>query len=118
MILFLLFWKARPLVKLTQFTHWCIRETLIAPSFICCGAVASAAAIQRLSCSQRRRVIDLCERDMFRRYLANRSGRSSPDADNKDRQFSLRTRCHTASRGVVFSLGGDGDGEDQPTLRR
>src|SRR3974390_3069518 len=107
----LLFRQARPLFKLTRSAHRRIRKTLAAPSFICCGA-------QKPSCSQSTGVIDLCQRDMFRRYLANRSGSFSPDADNKDRQFSLRTRCHTSVAGDVISLGGDGDGEDQPTLCR
>ena len=41
-----------------------------------------------------------------------------PDADNKDSRYAERRRPPVACDGVGFSLGGDGDGKDQRTLRR
>ena len=59
-------------------------------------------------------MVDLQRRTASGRYLANRSGRSTPDADDMDRY----NEGPKGLASVVNSLGGDSDGKDQRALRR
>ena len=53
-------------------------------------------------------MVDLQRRTASGRYLANRSGRSTPDADDMDRY----NEGPKGLASVVNSLGGDSDGKD------